>query len=768
MTSFTLKNKHIILNCGDMKKDAREEPNISSYSIFNSSRKIITGGIDCASLDPSFLELKKLINNELLDKVKRYCYGTLLPIPEAGDEKYENITFLNKMNRQIVPVNVTNAFIDAAMDPRKYFVAEKAKINVCETPGSIIDPASRLDSTIFYPNEDSRYSLDSYGFKEGSTINYIHSKNVGDYKYINIILDSNNSFEGLLDRKGNVDDNYQIKLNGTLYNNSNSGAYREAIKNIFRGNHKKNSYIKNNANTTNMETKMLCVLLIFFKELGDTSQPIIINELFKKVSSLKEDNSCLLTIDTILACRSSLINVPYLLNSNSIITYYAAISKEVYETNMKITEITKTIQNNKIIINEFENLLKKIESDSDNLIIQGTTYKINSIVKNKFGEIINCINKANEFLNILKEQITNKIPVLTKIISIILRKENYREITDEPFYKFRTIVQSLQAQSIYIYKSKKKRMIHGKYCVFPQKLIIKDNYYSWADCINNILFENGVLNFIIKSSYQSRNTLSRRGGTKESMEVDEDDDDISKDDYNVLYCYSLLYPYIYCNPYLIQYILKSENDELNNILTDILSNDTISRNNFIVPKNISQTDIDNLYSEELFNSLQQDDSFDSNIDIDNYHKYTNQLLKKITDFVKNMPDTSLLEKDIYQPENISIKIPEFQEKDIDQSGIQTPKRKISQTLSTTAISPSKKQYKIEVMTPTYKKVPMASTTYRKSNENIIMQAGKKSKNKKKYNKKSKKYRNKNNLRKTNKRKTNKRNNTKKKRKLINK
>ena len=92
------------------------------------------------------------------------------------------------------------------------------------------------------------------------------------------------------------------------------------------------------------------------------------------------------------------------------------------------------------------------------------------------------------------------------------------------------------------------------------------------------------------------------------------------------------------------------------------------------------------------------------MEIDNYQKYTNQLLKKITVFVQSMHDTSLLEKDIYQPEKISIKIPEFQEKDIDDSGNSTPKRKISQTLSTTAISPSKKQYKREpITTITYKK-----------------------------------------------------------------
>jgi len=170
--------------------------------------------------------------------------------------------------------------------------------------------------------------------------------------------------------------------------------------------------------------KMLCILLIFFKELGDTTQPIVISQLFGKEKSIKKDNTCLLTIDTILACRSALINVPYLLNSNSIITYYAEIDEENYEKNMKLSEIEKGIKNNEKIIEEYRELLDIIERNSNEIIIEGATYKINDIVKNRFREIIECINKANEFLNILKQQLEDKVGLITKLISIILRKTN--------------------------------------------------------------------------------------------------------------------------------------------------------------------------------------------------------------------------------------------------------------------------------------------------------------------------------------------------------
>ena len=647
MTS--LLEKHQILNCGDMKKDGKEAPNITGTSIFKQAANFITGK-DCKIDGKNFEELKSIINTQILDSVKKYCFGTLLPIPEdkISTNNYTNVTFINKNSRKIVTINVTNAFIDAAMDPSKYFIANT--INICETPASNIDPGSRKDNNSFYPNENKNYPLNSYGFREGSQINYRKNMDKDQYKYIEIILDSNNYFKGLVDRKGIIGNEYTVCLAGNVYTQNNSGSYSDIFKNLFQGNSEKNSYIQKNKTTNDNKIKMLCALFIFFKELGDTTQPIVINRLFEDGVIIK-DNTCLLTIDTILACRSILLNVPYLLNSNSIITYYAAIDEAYYEKNMKLTEIEKTIQHNEKIIEEYQELLNIIQRNSNEIIIEGATYKINDIVKNRFRAIIECINKANEFLNKLKEQLLSS-GIISGILRIVLRKTNYKELTNLSFYEFRLIVQSLQAQSIFIYRGKKRKIITGKYCVFPQKLIIKKEFFSWEGCIDNILFEDGVLNFIVKSKYQ-RQSERQSGGTKEI-----DSSDFDENEYNTLYCYSLLYPYIYCNPYLLPYILKKNDQELIDFLNTIISNillpdydkdDNIeASNNFIVPSvSLKSSVMNNLYSEELLYYLDDSNNLPNmEKEIDNYEIYTNKLLEKLEFFVENIPDKSLIEKNL--------------------------------------------------------------------------------------------------------------------------
>lgn len=750
MSYFNALQKHQILNCGDMKKDGKEDPNITSYKLFNDSRDIITG-IVCKTEDNFFEELKKVINDELLEHVKKYCFGTLLPIPENKQlDKLENITIINKNTRRVVPINVTNAFIDAAMDPSKYFLADT--INICETPASNIDPGTRKDNKFFYPEVSVNYPLESYGFKKGSEFNYRKNMDKDDYKYIEIILDSNNYFKGLVNRKGKIGDTYIVCLDGTQYNRSNTGSFSSIFENLFQGNTEKNTYIRNNKDTKDDKIKMLCTLFIFFKELGDTTQPIVISQLFGKQKPLEKDNSCLLTIDTILACRSALLNIPYLLNSNSIITYYAAIDEENYEKNMKLSEIEKTVQNNKKIIEEYQELIAIIERNSNQITILGAIYNINNIVKKRFRDIIDCINKANEFLNILKQQLEGKSGIITRLISILLRKPNYKELTDESFYIFRNIVHSLQAQSIFIYRGQKRKIITGKYCVFPQKLLIKKEFFSWEDCIDNIIFQEGVFNFIVKSTYQRQ-----IGGTNEI-----DSGDFDKNEYNILYYYSLLYPYIYCNPYLLPYILKKEGDDLiyffNTIISDILKpdygDDKEPINNFIVPKvnSISDDEINNLYFEQLLYYLHDNNKLPNmEKEIDNYEIYTDKLLEKLEFFVKNNPDiSSLLQSELEesaesaQPSS-QAPLPE-QAHHLGQSNILSVNTDIaSNIISTTDMdilsSPplendvqSPKSYEspqIKTAVPKSKRQRLNETQYDRPGSPILNKGGKKTKNKNK-------------------------------------
>ena len=629
--------KHQILNCGDMKKDGKEDPNIASLPIFQNAVDYITG-IKCTNQETQFSELKRLINDELLDNVKKYSFATLLPIPEdePSDSADQNVIFINKNNRKVVPDNVINAFIDAAMDPSKYFMAPT--ITICETPASNIDPGSRKDNNSFYPNTNKDYPLNSYGFKKTSVFKYKKDLDEDDYKYIEIILDPDNFFKGSVNRKGNIKDTYTVSLAGREYKNADV-AFTDIFEKFFQGNTEKNTYISKNKDTKQAEIKMLCTLLIFFKELGDTTQPIIISNLFENDSDnpIQKNNACLLTIDTVLACRCALINVPYLLNSNSIITYYPAIDDVTYEKNMKLNEIKKVIENNNEIKAQYSAIYTDIQFKTMYLI-EGTTYNITPQLKDRFKNIIDCIENVIKFLNLLKEQLESSSEVITKENNIITDKSS--EIIKQDFDKFRSIIQSLQTQTIYIYKgkSKVKKIIPGKYSLFPLKLIIKEEYFTLKDYIDNILFKDGIINYFIRENTNFR--VGQRGGTNDG----------DHDEYK-LYYYLLLYPYIYCNPYLLPYILNKNGDDLitylNIILTNILKPDYDDEkkpiNNFVVPLPLLSDDqINNVYFKELLYYLQDDNALPNmDAEIDNYEIYTNKLLEKLDFFVRNTQEKSL-------------------------------------------------------------------------------------------------------------------------------
>ena len=679
MTSI---ENHRILNCGDMKKDGKENPNIVNYGIFKSSSSLITGK-DCSKLEPLFKELKEEINSTLLEQVKKYCYASLLPIPEKDEydeELYQNITLINKNNRQVVPDSVIYAFIDAGMEPKKYFRVEKDKILICETPASNIDPGYRENNQLFYPKIESKYSLETYGFSNGSAFNYYPSKNkvIGgdEYKYIEIVLDSNNLFRGLIDRKGNIGDTYEIILNSKPYTNTNPGSYDNVIQILFKGNNEKNTYITNNSNNQNNEVKKICTLLIFFKELGDTMQPIILIDLINKLNMFNIRNSCLLTIDTILACRSKIINVPYLLSSNSIITYYNPLPEEEYEKLMKDSEINKTLLNNNFALQDYEEFLQKIRPEKKNrrgkdipkkITFERTEITVSEPVIKRFTLIKDSIIEANNFINKIKEQLDSDNEIKDKV-KINLQKNSYKEITNLPLIQFKKIIRSLNAQTLFIMKGKKRMIQTNNFKVFPEKLIMKNVYYNWGEYEEIIDFSSGILNFMQKSQYQigGVDNLDSDEEMQEAPDEPTDDEDymsnetdlVNLEESNIsfvgddeddqkLYVYSLLYPYIYCNPYLLRMILTKKDNELIDFLKNMLNN-IFSSDDFVVPKKPpSQEEINNLYLTDLYYYL-DNELPNMETEIDNYKIYTNRLLEQIQYYIENVnldePKTPLLKK----------------------------------------------------------------------------------------------------------------------------
>ena len=615
------RDNHVILNCGDMKKDGPSQDGPWNTVFKKSISNIVDE--DCITGDGSFAKLKAEVSKQLLENVKKYAYTNLPPIPEDNslDDSIEKI---NKDQQKILPSEVTNIFIDASMKPKKYVKADSYKI--IETPASNIDPGGREDTTHFAPSSSININLHKYGFKKDSVFEYNQDKNkkFGDtlYNYISIFLDSENYFQGLIDRNGNIyNDESEIYIDGEKI---------DINMDYFKGNEVKNSYIKHNYTTK--ENKDIINLLIFFKELGDTMQAIIIEYLLKYVfSTYTSANTCLLTIDTILATRSKMLNVPYLLKSNSILTYFTPLDPKEYDYLMKRTIIFDILANNKIVsleLNTFildqpvysqivsgrsrRNTENKRITKEINIRDQGD-YKITHIISAKFESMQKTIAEINTDLNKIKNFLLNPDDYSVSGVPLKIKYKflKLKEICDLPFIEFKILIASLTAKSIYINVRGIRKIIIGKYSLFPDFINLISTNYLVLD--NPHIFPNGIVSYIqanqnsgggANSSDREINERSR--SRSRSPEVDDKINSMSITnnlDYAV-YLYSLLHPFIYIYPYLLPYLLNLDTGNLDILyqsIFKIILDPTASESdkiylNSLFPDNES---IDEIYLNEL-------------------------------------------------------------------------------------------------------------------------------------------------------------------------
>ena len=575
------RDNHVILNCGDMKKDGPSQDGPWNTVFKKSISNIVDE--DCITGDGSFAKLKAEVSKQLLENVKKYAYTNLPPIPEDNslDDSIEKI---NKDQQKILPSEVTNIFIDASMKPKKYVKADSYKI--IETPASNIDPGGREDTTHFAPSSSININLHKYGFKKDSVFEYNQDKNkkFGDtlYNYISIFLDSENYFQGLIDRNGNIyNDESEIYIDGEKI---------DINMDYFKGNEVKNSYIKHNYTTK--ENKDIINLLIFFKELGDTMQAIIIEYLLKYVfSTYTSANTCLLTIDTILATRSKMLNVPYLLKSNSILTYFTPLDPKEYDYLMKRTIIFDILANNKIVSLELNSFIldqplysqivsgrsrrnrenKRITKEI-NIRDQGV-YKITDSISTKFKSMQETIEEINTLLIKIKNFMLNPnddsvsgVPPKLKF-----KFSQLKEICDLPFIEFKILLASLTAKSIYINVRGIRKIIIRKYSLFPEFINLNSINYLLPNDIHN--FPDGIVTYIQQmqkyaggANSSDREINERSRSRSRSPEVDDiiniDSMSIDNNLDSAVYLYSLLHPFIYIYPYLLPYLLNLDTGNL--------------------------------------------------------------------------------------------------------------------------------------------------------------------------------------------------------------
>jgi len=707
---------HRTINIGDIFKDATPSKcPINNKQFLEKCVEIIVSKGDKIYYSKDyndFSELKRFINKLLLPQVKKYSYSSLPPIAE--DEKFNNnIKQINENNRHILPKIIQYFFIDAAMDPQDYKSNEEGtKVEIVETFASFMDPASRSHQTKTLCNELKLSSnnneiltidLTKYGFSNSCYIKLLNGSILStdsnkNYMYIEIALNSL-ILKCKIDRKGAIY-NEDFEFYKKNYNNKKEKIcnYKDVKDLFFKGNPTKNDYINKIKNYDDEIEKNISVMALLLKELGDTMQAIILEKILEnaKIENSKLTDflgkSCLLTIDTVLAARCSMLYVPFLLKHESILTSYQPpvnekeekLIREKYDKNQKIEETKRIIKNNKNVIKGLQDFIKILENNSNNyilnkdIIISSQGKKIIKstnirIIINFLDNLIKNIKKAILFLEIIIDilDVKNISYIKKKFISLknylmhyfsIEEKfiQNHQGLCKEEFYVYRNYIYQLNASNLIkkiniqtneidlysnsnnssLFTSKIPKILNSNNSNDSKYILIKES--------DNIKFINGFLATLIgitknrsiggSSMNNSLNNTLKRKIKKENL-------------------YMSIYPYIYCYPWFSEYILDKNNDNtivkfVDYIINDKENNDFIFNifttqnedkyykisleKNLIKNTKICNFDYNQLFDEKLYNNIYdvnniKDELLDKlNIIINKNFNKTKTTIKKTT------------------------------------------------------------------------------------------------------------------------------------------
>lgn len=639
------KENHRLLNIGDIFKDANAKPErIKNKDVLlENITTIVSNGtpIVYAKDERDFKQLKIFIDNLLLPELKKYYYSSLPPIPEDEADNTD-IQEINKDNKHILPKKITNFFIDAAMDPKKFKSKDLTndKINIIETFASYMDPASRSKPNKTLINEfkkiDSSPSiilsidLQHYGFNTNCKINLLKGS-TEQYMFLEITL-KNLYLKCKIDRSGSIiEQDFSFKdTNKEICN------FNEINEYFFKGNPQKNKYINEN-NNDNEKKKNISIMLLLLKELGDTMQAIILEKILdygkNEIPDFKNypGTCCLLTNDTVLASRCSMLSVPFLLKNNSILTSYQPpfndgehkLIIEKYEKDQKIEEIDRILTNNNNVKESLNYFKKVLENSSTKSIINkelqlyknvslkiGTNIKeINNFLDNlirktdkaiKFLERIRIILNGNEKTNI-KQKLKDIKSLFNYYINPWSNEDKFIKLCQEEFYVFRNYIYQLNVIKLVKkkYKDVHRIKLYGNHITnslftsnIPKKLDITnfdENKYKLFKDDENVVFINGFINTLktkVTTGGGSSSNSSSSSGSSSSSSSTSSSGSSSKASNKLLIeeLYMTIYPYIYCYPWLLEYILHEDNSNVKNFIEYVIGNvvENETKRNFVM------------------------------------------------------------------------------------------------------------------------------------------------------------------------------------------
>ena len=606
---------HRAINIGDIFKDADVNPHIRDKNKLSTLiGEIVSQGtaINYREDNFKFNETKKFIVNLLLPEVRKYSYSNLPSIPEISQSSsLDDPTKISKENRNILPKNIKYFFIDAAMNPNDYKNKDLTEIKIVETFASFMDPATRSQPTtslLVLDKSIAHIDLKHYGFQETCYVKLL-AGSTEENMYIEIGL-NNLLLQCKIDRKGLIKHD---KFNFINIVSNKPICDFDTVKDIFfKGNPKKNKYIDENIDSNDDKEKNISIMLLLLKELGDTMQAIILEKILQEASKGGNDlgnylgNSCLLTIDTVLAVRCSMLSVPFLLKHNYILTSYQPPINDVdkkliqiaYDRNQKLQEIDRIILNNKGVLNGlnaflntnnfFNPMIKfiKLSSQTSEFIEIKNKPATFIFIENIINKIENATVKLRDISEIIKKDL--KSVNLTVIgIEPDQEKQQYNQnlinIYKAEFYIFRTYIYQLNAIKLFkiieINTTTRSRLLSECYGSTSKTYLFKTNipnklYHDPFDItrlsslINEDENEEFKEGFMKKLQYTITGTTTGGSNSKKNSTI------VSSQD-----IYIKVYPYIYCYPWFLEYILDYRNNvTIYLFLKELVKKDEVKEN----------------------------------------------------------------------------------------------------------------------------------------------------------------------------------------------
>lgn len=439
---------HRLINFLDIIKDAKKVGNAPDATNTDIFKKLLNNMFKelFNKYQNNYRNVQQIFEKDVYDEINKisklfkgitYKYKYLSHITKYHEDKKKETLFnlkienddtlLQKDNknyndRKMIPKSYTNIFVDASIKPQDYTKAKN--ITIYTNAGNYLDPGSTKKTNVLHPfNNELILDYYNYGFDINYKIGIDFIDEKKDFIQINLFIPENtNKFI-----KSTYKMNYKKEKTNINDNHDESG--------LFKGNASKNNYLVKNNKIIDKNKELIGLKYLFSKEIGDTSQVIIVKNIIEKTSEFTNENTCILTSDKVLFIRCILLNVPcffkygafnelyfYIPQTDKYIQKLLTIQYELIEIDNRYNILIDTYNSNLLNLFKKENKKIKLYNNSNIQIDKNKNELIIFIYIFLFKNIKNLSKENSEYIDIDLN--------LLKLLNI-LNDFNKKNIADE-------------------------------------------------------------------------------------------------------------------------------------------------------------------------------------------------------------------------------------------------------------------------------------------------------------------------------------------------